>query len=77
MKRYKFHDGIFTFWVAEYGSQFNDAQLVFRVREDAEPKARADQKGIKYYNRIVPAFEWQIQHWMLDHPDFPLQETFE
>lgn len=71
---YVFHDGKFQFYTAYYGSWANDARLVFRVRTDTDPKTRAQQKDIKYYDRLIPSTGSEIQNWLDGHPDFKVQD---
>lgn len=68
--QWKFNDGIFTFWTALYGSWANDKQIVFRVRSDNTPRIRASEKSIKYYDRLLPSTDQQIQAWFDSHPDY-------
>lgn len=53
MKALKFADGIFRLFSAEYGSEFNNAIIFFRVRIDRNPYERAKEKGIKWYDRLT------------------------
>ena len=64
---FKFKDGIFSFWTAQFGSSHNDARIVFRVREDSQPKIRAKEKGIEGFDRIYPALPYEILKWMISH----------
>jgi hypothetical protein len=70
---FRFGDGRFRFYVAQYGSWQNDARVVFRVRVDSEPHKRAAEKGIKYFDRLLPAKLADIKLWCDTHPDFPLK----
>ena len=64
---YNMNDGEFSFHCARYGSWNGDAQIIFRVREDTNPEVRAQEKGIEFYDRIVPATPEQIILWLVDH----------
>lgn len=66
--KFIFQDGVFTFFAAEYGSYANDAIVVFRVREDRNPKERATEKCIKHYQRLCPCCGRYIQKWFDTHP---------
>jgi len=67
---YTFTDGEFQFWTARYGSAFNDAKIVFRVRADRIPSERAKEKNIVGYDRLYPASENEIDAWLQSHPSF-------
>jgi hypothetical protein len=69
---YSFKDGRFTFWTAYYGSWANDARVVFRVREDTDPRLRARQKEISNWDRLIPARPNEIKMWIEGHPDYPV-----
>jgi len=64
---YKFKDGSFRFYTAQYGSWKNDQIIVFRVRIDRNPNDRALEKGIKYYDRIVRSTDQEINEWFVGH----------
>ena len=68
-KTFIFKDGKFKFYTAHYGSWANDKRIVFRVRTDANPKHRAKEKDIKYYDRILKSSDHEIDAWLKDHPD--------
>ena len=68
--RYQFVDGTFRFYTACFGSWAGDARIVFRVREDTTPKIRAKQKGIKNYDRLLPATKEEIDMWLEEHDDY-------
>ena len=70
---YQFRDGSFSFWTALYGSWANDKKIVFRVRNDRKPMARAKEKVIEHYDRIVPSTKEEIDMWLASHPDSPLE----
>ncbi len=72
---YLFKDGDFTFWTATYGSWQKDARVVFRVRSDNEPRKRAAEKGIRFYDRVVPSWPDDIAAWLIGHPDDALQDV--
>lgn len=65
--KYRFADGVFTFWCAQ--SQIN-SYLVFRAREDSTPFRRADEKGIKatIFWRARPS---DVNSWLDSHPAYP------
>ena len=68
----------YNFYLAEDGSSFNDKKIIFRVREGIDPKLRAEQKGIKYWDRILPCtYEPFIQLWLDNHPDYKLEVRLE
>ena len=66
----KMIDGEFSFWVAEYGSSYGDARVVFRVRSDRTPKDRAFEKNIRGWDRLVPANQNQVAAWFESHQKF-------
>jgi len=72
MNKYRFKDGVFTFWTAHYGSWARDARIVFRVREDSTPEKRAEQKSIRCWDRLFPAQEDEIEQWRNSHKDYPV-----
>jgi hypothetical protein len=63
-----FQDGTFGFYAAHYGSWAQDKKIIFRVREDSNPRKRAEEKGIKNYDRIFPATEYEVKRWLDGHP---------
>lgn len=69
IKYYQFNDGRFRLVAAQYGSWANDKRIVFRVREDRGVKERAIEKGIKFYDRVFPATDQEVQQWLDVHPD--------
>ena len=69
---YHFQDGAFRFWTAYYGSWAQDRRIVFRVRIDDTPEHRAEVKGIKFYDRLLPSFPNQRMVWLEGHPDYPI-----
>ena len=73
-KKYVFDDGEFTFCTAHYGSWARDIRIVFRVRIDTTPEKRAIEKGIKYYDRLLPSLPYEIAEWVFTHSDFPIRE---
>ena len=69
-KYYKMNDGCYRFFMAQFGSWANDAQIVFRVRVDRDPKERAKEKGIKNYDRIIQVTDTTIiNQWLSTHPN--------
>jgi hypothetical protein len=70
--RYHFTNGIFTFWIAQYGSINYDARTVFRVREDTHPKTRAREKLKPGWGRLYLASPSEIAIWLADHPTYPI-----
>ena len=71
---YKFKDGDFRFYSAHYGSWNNDRIIIFRVRMDSNPKKRAEEKSIKYYDLILKATDEEINLWLKTHPDYKILE---
>lgn len=69
---HRFHDGAYSFWTAYYGSRYNDARVVFRVRDGRIPRERAVEKGIRGWDQILPAFLFEIDEWLKGHEDYPL-----
>jgi len=72
--QYKFIDGIFVFYTAIYGSWQNDARIVFRVRIDRDPKERAKEKNIKYFDRIILSNKNEIVNWFNSHLKYKLDK---
>ena len=64
----RFPDGRFTLYTAQYGSWTNDQRIVFRVRVDRDPHERAGEKGIRDFDRLVPASTQEIAWWLESHP---------
>jgi hypothetical protein len=73
VKHYSFRDGVFTFWIALYPGY----GIVFRVRDDSVPAVRAIQKGIVGWDKVVPAYEEQVQKWVQTHKDYPIFDVTE
>lgn len=71
-----FHDGEFTFYTAVYGSAYNDARIVFRVRSDQTAMQRAAEKSIRHYDRLLLSNKHEISHWLKGHSEYkPLNEV--
>src|SRR4051812_8188842 len=65
-----FADGTFVFYVAEFGLAFRDARVVFRVREDRDPLERAREKGLRGFDRLVPARPEHVEAWLRSHSNY-------
>jgi hypothetical protein len=78
-KLYKFADGEFYFYTATYGSWARDKRIVFRVRKDNIPEKRAEEKGIKYYDRLLQSTPDEIERWLkFKYPNYqPIKELTE
>jgi hypothetical protein len=74
---YSFRDGNFKFYTAHYGSWAGDKRIVFRVRLDTTPVIRAEQKGIKFYDRLYPASITEVDAWIMSHADYPVLKITE
>ena len=74
---YSFGDGDFILVAATYGSQHNDARIIFRVRTDRNPHERATEKGVIGYDRLIPADAEQIEAWLDSHPDYAPTSFYE
>lgn len=74
MRMFRFRDGRFSFWEAV----FERHVIVFRVREDRDPRERALEKGYPQDIPIQGASPDHIQAWLNGHPDYPvLEESME
>jgi len=74
---YSFTDGNFRFFTAYYGSWARDKRIVFRVRTDSTPFVRAEQKGIRFYDRIYPSNLTEVELWVKSHCDYTILKTIE
>jgi len=66
---FRFPDGHFSFWTVLFGSAYNDASVVIRVRDDNQPRERAREKGLRGFDRVVPALDTEVQAWFASHAD--------
>ncbi len=71
MKRFRFRDGWFTFWMVPADER---RVALFRVREDRTPVERAIEKGYPRGIPIQPAPSELIWVWFVTHPDYPVLE---
>ena len=73
MYKFKRDPHQYNFYMATYGSTFGDKKIIFRVREGIDPKVRAKEKGIKWYDRIVPCtYQDYIHMWLDTHKEYEL-----
>jgi hypothetical protein len=77
MKIYEFNDGCYNFYTAIYGSWANDKIVLFRVKVGVDPKLRAEQKEIKYYDRLIILDKYDeikqkiwVEKWLESHPGY-------
>ena len=66
----KFTDGEFDFYTAHYGEWANYKLVVFRVRTDRVPKDRAYEKGMSWFDKLIPSTHDEIKAWLKYHPEF-------
>jgi len=69
---YRFPDGTYRFYAATFGSSYDDAVIVFRVRVDRDATERAREKGIRGYDRILEGDP--VARWLDSHPGQPLTD---
>ena len=76
LSQYHFADGIFTFWVANYGPP-TKSLIVFRVRADTPPHARVAQVLKPGWKKLYPANKYEIFYWKTFHPSYPVLEIID